>query len=200
MNYSENEKNYTGIWPFEKYSIEDIIEVGEYISNNKIFPDSTCSKKYQELQEIAGQYIAYIGTQLENEKDKERCFKAIIAKQTSFIDKIRNNEKNLEEDTFYLFRKIFILNMLERVTTGGHRKTIKIRSIPELDMTDCEEIKRKPESELTESEKRKMKILYGGVLEVLINEIYEKYKKIIEEEEKENQKILEKKKEEVVYV
>ena len=113
MNYSENKKNYTGIGPFEKYSIEDIIKVGEYISKNKIFPDSTCSKKYQELQEIAGLYIAYIGTQLENEKEKERCFKAIIDKQSGFIDKIRNNEKNLEEDTFNLYRKIFILNMLK---------------------------------------------------------------------------------------
>ena len=41
---------------------------------------------------------------------------------------------------------------------------------------------KKPKNEITEDEKRKMKILYGGVLEVLVNETLEEYKKIKKEE------------------
>lgn len=206
MNYSENEKNYTGIWPFEKYSIEDIIEVRNYISTKKISEDPTCSEEYQRLQRIAKAYIICIGNQLEDAEDKERHLKKIAEEQDKFIRKIRDREALSPKDKLYHFREIFTLNMRERVILPSPRRvnnikrgTTIIKNIPEIDMTDCEEIKRKPESELTESEKRKINILYVGVLKVLIDEIYEKYKNIKKEEKKE-QKILEKKKEEVVYV
>lgn len=206
MNYNENEKNYTGIWPFEKYSIEDIIEVRNYISTKKISEDPTCSEEYQRLQRMAKAYIICIGKQLEDAEDKERYLKKIAEEQDNFIRKIRDREALSPKDKLYHYREIFTLNMRERVILPESRRlnnikrgTTIIKNIPEIDITDCEEIKRKPESELTESEKRKINILYVGVLKVLIDEIYEKYKNIKKEEKKE-QKILEKKKEEVLYV
>ena len=210
MNYSENEKNYTGIWPFEKYSIEDIIEVRNYISTKKISEDPTCSEEYQRLQRIAKAYIICIGNQLEEAEDKEKHLKKIAEEQDKFIRKIRDREALSPKDKLYHFREIFTLNMRERVILPEpipeerrlniiKRGTTIIKNIPEIDITDCEKIKRKPESELTESEKRKINILYVGVLKVLIDEIYEKYKNIKKEEKKE-QKVLEKKKEEVLYV
>ena len=220
MNYNENEKNYTGIWPFEKYSIEDIIEVRNYISTKKISEDPTCSEEYQRLQRIAKAYIICIGNQLEEAEDKEKHLKKIAEEQDKFIRKIRDREALSPKDKLYHFREIFTLNMRERVILPEpipekkkkkleipeerrlniiKRGTTIIKNIPEIDITDCEKIKRKPESELTESEKRKINILYVGVLKVLIDEIYEKYKNIKKEEKKE-QKVLEKKKEEVLYV
>lgn len=210
MNYNENEKNYTGIWPFEKYSIEDIIEIRNYISTKKISEDPTCSEEYQRLQRIAKAYIICIGNQLEEAEDKEKHLKKIAEEQDKFIRKIRDREALSPKDKLYHFREIFTLNMRERVILPEpipeerrlniiKRGTTIIKNIPEIDITDCEKIKRKPESELTESEKRKINILYVGVLKVLIDEIYEKYKNIKKEEKKE-QKVLEKKKEEVLYV